>query len=153
MLPWALQKYCGVGHRWDTLLLGAARKPCSFCWPKGDFAIEHCKNTVDLGTAGIAMGTAEILWGWALQGYSAVGLCKNTLWLLLVTAGMFCGWALHGYFVVGHCKDALRLGVAGMLGGWALQGCFVVGHCRDALRLGPAVRLRPEGKDNIDFKI
>ena len=54
--------------------------------------------------------------------------------------------------MVGHCTDTCCLGTEGILGGWALQGYLVVGHCRDTLRLGTAVRLRTEGKDNIDFE-
>ena len=52
-------------------------------------------DTLQLGTAGILGGrnTTGILGGWALQGYSAVG----------------------------HCRDTVRLGIAGILGGWALQ--------------------------------
>ena len=62
----------------------------------------------------------------------------------LGTAGILCGWALQGYFAVGHCRDTLRLGTsvkrcrdthwlgtAGILGGWALQGYLMVGHGRD----------------------
>ena len=66
----------------------------------------RCKNidTLLSGTPGILwLGTAVILFGWALQGYLAVGHCRDTLqW---VTAGILCSWALQGYFVVGHCED------------------------------------------------
>ena len=63
-----------------------------------------------------------------LQGYSAVGHCKETL---------------KGYPSVRHCTnvlrlsttliDVLRLGTARMLRGWVAQGCtavgsFAVGH-------------------------
>ena len=77
------------------------------------------------------MGTAEILQGWALQGYLVVGHCR----------------------VVGGCRDIWWLGTAGTLCGGALHGHLVVGRCRDSLRLGTAVRLRVEGEDNIDFEI
>ena len=90
----------------------------------------HHKETLPLSTAKIlwvwalqgyvAMGSAEIWRGRALQGYSAVGRCKNTLRLLLVTATMFCGWAVHGHLVVGHCRDSLQPDTAEILGGWAL---------------------------------
>ena len=72
--------------------------------------IEHCRDTLRLGSV-------RILCGWALQGYSAMGHCRDT-------------W-------VGHCRDTLRFGTAGILctvgtagirGGWALQGYLVVGH-------------------------
>ena len=63
------------------------------------------------------MGTADILCGWALQGYLVVGQYKDTL--RLGTADILCGWALQGYVVVGQCKDTLRLGTAGILGGWS----------------------------------
>ena len=73
------------------------------------------------------MGTAGILGAWALQGYSAVGQCRDTWWL--GTARILCGW---------HCKDTLRLGTARILGGSALQGYLAVRHCRDALRFATA---------------
>ena len=74
------------------------------------FAIEHCRNTVGLGTY-VAMGTAGILWGWALKGY-----------LLLGAAGILreCCWSLRDYCaVVGHCRDTLRLL---LVTGWILIG-------------------------------
>ena len=77
----------------------------------------RCPDAVRLGTAGI-------LCGWALQGYSAAGHCRDSLHLgtedtlRLGTAGILCGilcsWALQGYLVVGHCRDTLRLGTAGI---------------------------------------
>ena len=114
-----------------------------------------------MGTAGILVGhldtgwlgtakTERILGDWTLQGYSAVGLCRDIWWL--GTAGTLGGWALQGHLVVRHCRT-LWLGAARTLCGWALQGCFVVGHCRDAIRSGPAVRVWAEGEDNIDCKI
>ena len=75
-----------------------------------------------------------ILCCWALQGYSALGHCRNTF--RLGPAGIFGGWTLQGYSAVGHCRDTLQLGTAGILCGWALQGYLVVEHCRDTLRLG-----------------
>ena len=84
------------------------------------------------------------------------------------TAGILGGWALQGLSAVGHCRDTLRLGTAGILGGWSLksassrarttstlkssnptarvennlllslQGYLVVGHCRDTWWLGTA---------------
>ena len=88
----------------------------------------------------LPLSTAELLWVWALpwalhglcwglalQGYSALGRCRNTLWLLLVTAGIRGGWALQGYSSVGHCRHTLRLGTAGIRCGWALQGLAVAG--------------------------
>ena len=48
----------------------------------------------------LRLGAAEILGGWALQGYSAVKNCRDTQ--QLGTAGILCGWALQG----------LRLGTA-----------------------------------------
>ena len=127
-----------AGHHKDTLPLSTAR----YC------GLEH-GNVHRFGHCRDALP-------WALQGYSAVGRCKNTLRLLLVTAEMFCGWALQGYvrilcgwalqgysmvrhckalkgyLVVGHCSDTPRLGTAGML------GPLVARHCRDTLRLGTA---------------
>ena len=93
------------------------------------FAIEHCRNTVGLGTH-VAMGTAGILWGWALKGYSAVGRCRNTPRMLLVTQGLLCCcWALQGYsaVAVGHWMDTHWLGTVGILGGWALQDTWWLG--------------------------
>ena len=57
--------------------------------------------------------------------------CTNTATLRLGTAGILFGWALQGYLVVGHCRDTLELGTAGILCSWALQGLFAVGHCED----------------------
>ena len=128
-------KCCGVRH-----YKGWARQ--------GRFAIEHCRDTVGLGTSGM-------LCGWALQGYSEVGHCRDTLRFcrdtcFLGTAGIHCSRALQGYFaielcrgiwwldVAGYCRDTHRLGTAGILCGWALRGCSAVGHCRDTLRLGIA---------------
>ena len=54
----------------------------------------HCRNTAGLGTGGIL----SALGGWPLQGYSAVGHCRDAWWL--GTAG---------------CRDAWWLGTAGML--------------------------------------
>ena len=96
------------------------------------------------------------LCGWALQGYSAVGHCRDTLpngWAWwLGTAGILCGWALQGYSAVRHCRDTWWLGTAGILCGWALQGYSATGHCR-TLPFSTAVRLLVEGEDNIDVKI
>ena len=50
-----------------------------------------------------------ILCCWALQGYSAVGHCRDIWWL--DTAGILCSWA-HS------------VSISGMLVGWALQGYF-----------------------------
>ena len=61
--------------------------------------VRHCRDTWWLGTAGGYSALAEILGGWALLGYSAVG-----------AAGTLGGWALQGCLVVGHCRDAVRLG-------------------------------------------
>ena len=49
--------------------------------------VGHCRDTLQLGTAGI-------LDGWALQGYLVVGQCRDTL-----------RSALQGDLVVGHCRD------------------------------------------------
>ena len=68
--------------------------------------------------------------------------------------GKLCGWALQGYSAVGPCRDTLQLGTAGILaGGWALQRYSVVGHCKNTWPLSTAVRLLAEGEDNIDFEI
>ena len=61
--------------------------------------VEHCRDTLRLGTAGIRGGWAHPL-----------GI-----------AGIIGGWALQKYLVVGHCRDTLRLGTAGILGGWSLK--------------------------------
>ena len=70
------------------------------------------------------------------------------------TAGIICGWALQGYSAVGHCRDTLRLGTARILGGWALQdhSAAAVGDCMDTLPLSTAVKPRAEGEDNVDYK-
>ena len=41
----------------------------------------------------------------------------------LSIAGILCGWgwALQGYSAVGRCRDAWWLGTAGILGGWLLK--------------------------------
>ena len=75
----------------------------------------RCKN-IDI----LLLGTPGIFGGWTLQGYSAVGHCRDT-WHL-GTAG------LQGYSLVGHCGDTWWLGTAGILCGSALQGYLVVGH-------------------------
>ena len=96
--------------------------------------LERCRDTVRLGTAGI-------LCGWALQGYSAAGHCRDTLHLgtedtlRLGTAGYSAG-----YSAVGHCRDTWWLGTAEIFCGWALQGYSVVGHCRNTLPLSTAFR-------------
>ena len=79
-----------------------------------------------------------ILCCWALQGYSAVGHCRDTF--RLGPGGIFGGWTLQGYSALGHCRDTLQLGAAGILCGWALRGYLVVEHCRDTLRLGTSVK-------------
>ena len=94
------------------------------------------------------LGRCRILCGWALQGYSVVGHCRDTLQLgaagiLCIWAlRILCGWALQGYSAVGHCRDTVRdtlqLGTARILGGWALQRYSAAGHCRDTLWLGTA---------------
>ena len=125
-----------VGHCRDTLQLGTAGILCGWAL-RGYSVVEHCKDTLQLGSV-------RILCGWALQGYSKVGHCRDTL--RLGTAGILCGWALQGYSAVGRCRDTLRLGAAGRLGlgtagilcGWALQGYSAVGHCRDTWWLGTA---------------
>ena len=89
--------------------------------------VGHCRDTLQLGTAGI-------LCSWALQENFALGHCEDTL--QLGTAGILCGWSLQGYFAVGHCRDTLRMGTEGYLG-WALQGYSAVGHCKDSFWLGP----------------
>ena len=65
------------------------------------------------------MGTPGSLWGWALQGVSALQLADSG---------------------VGHSNEALRLGNSGRLWGWALQeslgwalqGDSGVGHSRES---------------------
>ena len=109
-------------------------------------------------------GHCRVLCSWALQGYSAVGHCRDALrlgtagvlggWALhpLSIAGVLIGWALQGYLVVAHCRDTLWLGTAGILCGWALQGYLVVGHCGDTLWLVTKVSFQ-SGEDNIYEKI
>ena len=97
--------------------------------------VEHVSAVkLALNVDTLRLGTIEILCGRALQGYSAVGHCRDTL--RLGTAGILC--VPLGYSVIGPCWDTLRLGTAGILCGWALQGYSAVGHCRDTLRLGTA---------------
>ena len=113
-----------VGHCRDTFQLGTAGILCSWAL-RGYFVVGHCRDTLQLGTA-------RILNGWALQGYCAVGQCRDTLRLgtagilcswahPLSVAGILCSWALQGYSAVGHCRDTWRLGTAGILGGWSLK--------------------------------
>ena len=89
----------------------------------------------------VAMGTAGILDGWALQEYSVAGHCRDTVvcgWalrgtvLLLGTAGIYAlqlGTAGILYSAIGHCRDTWWLGTAGIR-------CH--GHCRDTWWLGTA---------------
>ena len=86
-----------------------------------------------------------MLGGWALQGYVAVGHCRDTLqgdssighcrdtlrlgMLPTSTARILGGWALQGYSAVGHCRDTLRMSAARILCGWALQGYSAIGRC------------------------
>ena len=44
---------------------------------------------------------AGIFGDWALQEYSAVGHCRDTL-----RAGHCCGWALQEYVAIEHCSQA-----------------------------------------------
>ena len=74
--------------------------------------------------------------------------CRDTHWL--GTAGILIGWTLQGYSLVGHCRDTYWLGTAGILIGWALQGYLVVGHCRDTWWLVTKVSFQ-SGEDNIYF--
>ena len=82
-----------------------------------------------LGTAGMLggrktwwLGAAGILCGWALQRYSSVEHCRNTL--RLGTARILCGWALQQrYSAAGHCRDTLWL---------ALQEYVAIEHCSQA---------------------
>ena len=52
------------------------------------------------------LGTAGILFCWALQGYLVVGHFRDTLQL-----------GLQRYFAVGNCRDTLQLGTARILSG------------------------------------
>ena len=52
-----------------------------------------------------------------------VGSCRGV--------GIFGVWVLQGYSAVGHCRDAWCSGTAGMLGAWAPQRYSVLRHCRD----------------------
>ena len=52
----------------------------------------HCGVTIGWGTA-LLLGAARILCGWALQGCSAVGHCRDAWWS--GTAGMLRDWALQ----------------------------------------------------------
>ena len=66
----------------------AARTLCGCFWSLQECsAVEHCRDTLRLGCAGI-------LGGWALQGYSAVGRCRDTV--QLGTAGILGGRAGSG---------------------------------------------------------
>ena len=74
--------------------------------------VGHCRDTLQLGTAGI-------LCSWALRGYLVDEHCRDTL--RLGSVRILCGWALQGYSAVRHCRDTLRPGTAGILGGWSLK--------------------------------
>ena len=124
--PWH-SKIINFEHPHPKAVISLHKKSIqSFPAPCQLSSLQHCKCAARI----------LILCGWALQGYSAVGHCRDTLWL--GTAGILGGWALQGYFAVGQCKDTLRLGTAGILCGWALQGYLVVGHCRDTWWFGTA---------------
>ena len=80
--------YFAVGHCRD-LFCGWALQGCS--------AVEHCRDTLRLGTA-------ETLGGWAPQDFAVVR-CKDTLRLGI--AGTFGDRALQGCSAVGPCSQAL----------------------------------------------
>ena len=58
--------------------------------------VRHCRDILELGTAGIFCG-------WALQRRSfASGHCEHTQGLNIVgTAVLFYGWALRRYLIIG----------------------------------------------------
>ena len=74
------------------------------------------------------MGPTGIFGSWILQGFSAIGHCRDILQLvttgILDIAGIFCSWALQGYFVaghyrdIGHCRDILQLDITRIFCGW-----------------------------------
>ena len=108
----------------------------------------------------MGLGTAGILYCWALQEYSAVTVGHRTDAVLLCMdtlrsgpAGILGGWALQGYSAVAHCRDILWLGTAGMFWGWALRGYSVLGtariRCHWALQSGSARRART----TLTFKV
>ena len=130
-------------------------KKCNVSLPPPQLSsLQHCKCAARI----------LILCCWALQGYSALGHCRDTFrlgtagilvvghcrdTLLFGTTGILTGSALQGYFAVGHYRDASWLGtarilcdwahplsIAGILIGWALQEYLVVGRCRDTWWLG-----------------
>ena len=120
-------------------------KKCNVALPRPQLSsLQHCQCAARI----------LILCCWALQGYSAIGHCRDTFrvgravylvvghcrdTLQLGTAGILCGWAMRGYLVVerwalqgysavGHCRETWWLSTAGILCGWALQGDLVVGQ-------------------------
>ena len=131
----------------------AERRHCKGWARQARVAMEHCKNTVGLGTAGHWQCR-----GGALQGYSAVGRCRNTLFsACCFVAGVLGGSALQGYLASGQRRDTLPWAPQGYCGvgtcrdillpsgccsrllcGWALQGYSAVAHCRDSWWLGTA---------------
>ena len=145
-------KCCGVRHcrgwaRQGHFAIGTSLIRCH----------GHCRDTVEFGTAGRCRTSLRLLLVTAGKN-AVIGHCRHTvrLTLWLHTAGILCVWALQGYSAVGHCRDTwclghcrdtLRLGTTGILLGWGIAGIFIgqalqgysaVGHGRDNLRLGTA---------------
>ena len=56
----------------------------------------------------MGLATAGILRRWAMQGYSAVSNCKDTLRLDI--GGILCGWARHGYSAQAVCGGQGNIG-------------------------------------------
>ena len=77
-------------------------------------SLQHCKCAARMNIYALLLGTPGILCGWALQGYFAVGPCRD-IWL--DTGGILCSWALQGYFAFGDCEDTLRLDTAKIFSG------------------------------------
>ena len=113
---WALQGYFAVGHCRDTM--------------QGDPSIGHCKDTLRLCRDTQRLGIAGMRCHSALQSGSAQRALR------MGTAGILSGGALQGYSAVGHRRDTLRMGTAGILCGWAFQGCVAILHCSQAPRGG-----------------
>ena len=110
-----------VGHCRDTFAVGHCRDTM-----QGDPSIGHCRDTLRLRRDTQRLGIAGMRCHSALQSGSAQRALR------MGTAGILSGGALQGYSAVGHRRDTLRMGTARILCGWAFQGCVAILQCSQA---------------------
>ena len=112
-----MQMQCNNSAVWHGRGKCCGVRYCKGWARQGHFAIEQCRDTVGLGTAGILCCWALCGCCWALQDT-----------LQLRAAGILCGWALQGYSTVGHTRGILCV--------WALQGYVAIEHSSQPPRRG-----------------